>query len=166
MNRGHEYNKQWRPRCALRPPTLALLEDCRLGAGHSPDRVHIQPGSPWARGTRKAWALDESVMWRRRDSVVHEVRVWLTQNKPLSPQTLSNLGFDPFLYQLKGMLQPPPERFEMLRRRLDELSVVQPDDLYRAGHFEQLGDLLGAEFKWVQLPKTKTNGDSLVCKAW
>ena len=97
---------------------------------------------------------------------MHEVRQWVTANKPPSPQAQSNLGLDPFLYQIKGLITPSPERFNALKQKLDELSVAQPDDLYRAVHYEQLGELLGPQFDWLQLPKTKTNGDMSVKKAW
>lgn len=110
--------------------------------------------------------MDEQVLWRRRDSIVHEVREWISANKAPSPQAQSNLGMDPFLYHMQGLVTPAPERFDALKCRLDELSMTQPDDLYRAVHYEQLGDLLGPQFGWVQLPKTKTNGDSRVKKAW
>jgi len=144
----------WRPRSVFAAPTLAT------------PATTIPPGSPWAAGSRAAWVLDERVLWRRRDSIVHEVRQWITCGKKLSAQAQSNLGLDPFLYQVKGLLIQPPERLELLKQRLDELSVSQPDEFHRAVHYEQLGDLLGKEFSWVQLPKTKTNGDSPVRKPW
>ena len=127
---------------------------------YTEEKEQISPGSPWASGSRKAWVLDEQTMWRRQDSVVHEVRRWCEKKGTLSAQAASNLGFDPFLYHVRGYVTPSPERFETLKHRLDELSVGQPDDLHRAVHYEQLGELLGEEFSWVQLPKTKTNGDS------
>lgn len=70
------------------------------------------------------------------------------------------------MYQIKGMLVPPPERFDALKEKLGELSMQQPDELYRAVHYEQLGELLGDDFQWLELPKTKTNGDSPVRKPW
>jgi len=126
----------------------------------------IQPGSPWARGTQKAWMLDEEVMWKRRDSIVQEVRDWTCHNTTLSAQAQSNLGFDPFLYQVKGRLTPPAERFELLREKVDWLARCRPDELFRAVHYEQLGELLGHDFSWVELPKTKTNGDMRLKRAW
>lgn len=105
-------------------------------------------------------------MWRSQDSIVHEVRRWCEKKGTLSAQAASSLGLDPFLYHIKGLVTPSPERVHALKHRLDELSVGQPDDLYRAVHYEQLGELLGEEFKWLELPKTKTHGDSIEQRAW
>jgi len=110
--------------------------------------------------------LDEEVMWKRRDSIVQEVRDWTCHNTTLSAQAQSNLGFDPFLYQVKGRLTPPAERFELLREKVDWLARCRPDELFRAVHYEQLGELLGHDFSWVELPKTKTNGDMRLKRAW
>ena len=158
----------WRvPHSVFQPPTLAPIADCRKGNHRAVYYgQQIQPGSPWARGTEKAWVLDEETMWKRHDSIVHEVRDWCNARSTLSAQAQSNLGFDPFLYQLKGLPTPAPERFALLKTKLGWLARCRPDELFRAVHYEQLGELLGHEFIWVELPKTKTNGDSPVRKAW
>lgn len=154
-----------RVQCVFKAPTLAPLDDCRIGGGGTWP-AEIPPGSPWARSTGKAWELDESPTRFCPESIVGQVRLWHSNGTELSAQAQSSLGIDPFLYQVNGMLYPPPERFDALKARLVELAIRQPDELHRAVHFEQLAELLGREYAWVRLPKTKTHGDNADPLPW
>lgn len=80
----------------------------------------------------------------------------------LSLQTRSDLGFDPFLYQVRNPMcfVPGNDQFLALGYRLYDLANKNWQDLYRAVFFEQLDELLGPEFHWVQLPKTKSNANT------
>lgn len=149
-----------RPWSAFPKPTLAPLQ-LYYDRPLSPQATRIEPGSPWARGTEKAWQLDESA------PVVKEVVDWHNFNKAPSPQTQSTVGTDPFLYHLRGFVYPAAHRLEELRERLYLLATETPEQLHLAVHYEQLGTLLGQpEFEWVQLPRTKTNGESSTGEPW
>ena len=151
---------QNRPQSAFPRPTLGPLHlwyELPLNS----TAANIGPGSPWARGTEKAWQLDQN------QAVVKEVLDWRQLNKAPSPQTQSSIGTDPFLYHLRGFVYPASDRFALLRERLYSLAKEQPEQLQLAVHYEQLGTLLGSpEFEWVQLPKTKTNGESSTVLPW
>ena len=78
----------------------------------------------------------------------------------LSPQTRSLLGFDEFLYSLRGSICPCYDQLAKLLRALLNLAHKAPEQLYCAVLHEQLGPLLGPEFGWVALPRTKSCGGS------
>ena len=95
---------------------------------------------------------------------VGELRLLAKSKKPnwrdLKPQTRSNLGFDAFLYQMRGSLEPSPQQLESMLIRLIELAFNAPEDLWRAVFYEQLGQLLGPGFGWAAFPKIKSVGGS------
>lgn len=156
----------WRVNCAFKLPTLAPLNECRVGDGSAACPSETPPGSPWARSTGNAWVLDEGPTRFCAESIVGQLCALYNGGVELSAQAQSSLGIDPFLYQVNGALYPPPERIAALRVRLMELARKQPDKLHRAVHFEKLGELLGQDFTWVRLPKTKTHGDNRQPPPW
>ena len=125
------------------------------------------PGSPWARGTGYEWILPDPLP-PLQTTFVQEVRSWMgVEYRPgahISPQTLSSLGFDPFLYQVRGHVVPTNQSLDLLARRLYHLACDDGTCLFLAVFYEQLGELLGPEFAWVQLPTTKRNNGSV--RAW
>jgi hypothetical protein len=86
--------------------------------------------------------------------------------KLLNPQARSDLGFDEFLYQVRGCYPPASSQYETLFSRLIKLACDCPEDVYRAAFFEQLGELLGPEFQWAVFPKTKSLSGSGSSKPW
>jgi hypothetical protein len=83
-------------------------------------------------------------------------RAWIF----LNCQTRSDLGFDTFLYHVRGSFTPSDNQFETLMKALVNLATNTPDDLWRAVFFEQLGELLGPGFSWAAFPRVKSRGGS------
>ena len=74
----------------------------------------------------------------------------------LSEQTRSTIGLDPFLYVLRNKMPPSSEQAVRLLNRVYNLACDMPETLFRAAFFEQLRELLGDGYEFVQLPSTKT----------
>ena len=135
---------------------------------------HYAPRLPaWQRGQVQAdnafvrasnpWALPDPLP-AMQSTFVGELRHLAKNKKPdwndLKPQTRSDLGFDGFLYQMRGSFEPSHEQLERMLLALMELACKTPEDLWRAVFYEQLRELLGPGFCWAAFPKVKTIGGS------
>ena len=130
----------------------------------------IESGSPWAPKSNP-WALPNPLPPMEATVVGELFRAGTGAQtkdrwKLLNPQARSDLGFDEFLYQVRGCYPPVSSQYETLFSRLIELACDCPEDVYRAAFFEQLGELLGPGFKWAVFPKTKSLAGSGSSKPW
>jgi len=125
--------------------------------GNSP-----QPTSAWAGEQRPPTLLKDrwlpDPLPPMRDTFLHGLLGGQARHGgDLSPQAQSDLGFDSFLYYARGRVAPGSGKAQELFHRLVDLAHDNPTVLFRAVFFEQLDELLGPEFVWVQLPHTRTN---------
>lgn len=76
--------------------------------------------------------------------------------KELSPQAMSDLGFDAFNYQIAGRLPPTKIQADALRERLVELALDSPEVLLFHTFHESLASVVGYQFGWAIFGAVKT----------